>query len=87
MTGCVTAVIMPFCERPPFMLRKVAFWRVKDGLLQGERWPFTKRKYALMYSLACRRRLKSVFFSCLAAYPLDYVSIFCIFAKENARLH
>ena len=25
MTGCVTAVIMPFCKRPPFRLRKVAF--------------------------------------------------------------
>lgn len=32
------------CKRPSFALQKVAFRRVKDGLLQRERRPFAKRQ-------------------------------------------
>ena len=30
------------CKRPPFGLRKVAFWRMKGGLWESERLPFGK---------------------------------------------
>ena len=42
MTGDTMPVVMPFCKRPPFTLQKVAFWRVKDGLLEGERRSFAE---------------------------------------------
>ena len=33
---------MLLSKRSPFTVRKVAFWTVKDGLLQRERPPFAK---------------------------------------------
>ena len=47
------------CERPSFGLRKVAFHRAFDGLLQRETWPFAKPVGCLRLTVG--RRLNSTF--------------------------
>ena len=69
------------CERPSFALQKVAFWLLKDALLQAKRPPLAKQPVAL-----CIKNVnKSIFWRFLFALSA-FSNTFVIIKQRKQKL-